>query len=583
MTFRAKPVVKRTHRGGWDTRERRNLYLNLAFGLVVLVAIAILAVAAGATWYDQHLSAVASVNGQAITKDDLNNRVKIDAWRLDAASRRLNTEHAAGRLSDQEWQSQLDQVDQARQAVAQASFERLIDVRVQAALAAQEGISITPAQIDEQITKEATSPEQRHAWMIEVTPKADADKDPTIGQKATARAIADKALADLAAGKTWDEVAKSVATATGDTATDTEVGWVTTDTTSLDPAFLAEVLKLDKDGRSGVVEGEDGTYRIGRVTEVVPASVDSAYRQQITSAGITLEAYNAIVKGDLIRTALEDKVKSDVLAAGPQRRVAEIFIQAPQSSTGGTEEPPAGSIKVRHILFSPKDDPQGASSLAKDDPAWKKAEDDARAAYLKLKADPSQFDAMARTLSDESGDDTTGGKLPYFDPGMVSSSQLDAQFGAAIFKPGLKPGDILEPVRSAFGWHVIQVMYFPPDVDEAKKLKTEAEGGADWATLARNFSDAADASTGGELGWVAKYQLDQASNDAIFAMPVGKVTDPVVVPQDGVHIYKILEEATRTPTGTQKTTLEQQAFSNWYDGKKAGFTIKRELDLSSTS
>ena len=584
MTYRAKPVVKRTHRGGWDTRERRNLYLNVAFGLVVLVAIAILAVAAGATWYDQHLSAVASVNGQAITKDDLNNRVKVDAWRLDAATRRLNTEHAAGRLSDNDWQSQLDQVDQARNAVSQASFERLIDTRVMATLATQEGITVTPQQIDEQITKEATSPEQRHAWMIEVTPKADADKDPTVGQKATAKAIADKALADLAAGKTWEEVAKSVATATGETASDTDISWVTADSTSLDAPFLAALLKLDKDGRTSVIEGEDGIYRIGRVTEIEPGSVDSGYRQQITAAGITLEAYGAVVRGDLIRTALEDKVKADVLAAGPQRRVAEIFIQAPQSSTGsGTEEPAPGSIKVRHILFSPKDDPQGASSLAKDDPAWKKAEDDARAAYLKLKADPSQFDAMARTLSDESGDDTTGGKLPYFDPGMVSSSQLDAQFGAAIFKPGLKPGDILEPVRSAFGWHVIQVMYFPPDVDEAKKLKTEAEGGADWATLARNFSDAADAAKGGELGWVAKYQLDQASNDAIFAAPVGKVTDPVVVAQDGVHIYKVLEESTRTPTGEQKTTLEQQAFGNWYEGKKAAFTIKRELDFSSTS
>ena len=583
MTFRAKPVIKRTHRGGWDTRERRNLYLNVAFGLVVLVAVAILAVAGGATWYGQHLRAVASVNGQAITVDEFNNRQKIDSWRLDAAARRLNTEHAAGRLSDQDWQSQLGQIDQARNAIAQSSFERLIDGRVQASLATQEGITITPAQIDGQITKEATSPEQRHAWMIEVAPKSDPNKDPTAAQKADAKAAADKALADLASGKSWDEVAKSVATATGDT-TATDLSWVTADDTSIDAPFLAALVKLDKDGRTSVIEGDDGTYRMGRVTEIVPGSVDSGYRQSITSAGISLDAYGVAVKSDLIQTALQDKLKATVLAAGPQRRIAEIFIQAPPSSSGGgTTEPAAGSIKVRHILFSPKDDPQGASSLAKDDPAWKKAEDDATAAYLKLKADPSQFDAMARTLSDETGDDTTGGKLPYFDPGMVSSGQLDAAFGGAIFKPGLKAGDILEPVRSAFGWHVIQVMYFPPDLDEAKKLKAQAEGGADWATLARNFSDAADASTGGELGWVAKYQLDQGSNDAIFATPVGKVTDPVVVAQDGVHIYKILEEATRTPTGTQKTTLEEQAFTNWYEGKKAGFTIKRELDFSSTS
>jgi PPIC-type peptidyl-prolyl cis-trans isomerase-like protein/parvulin-like peptidyl-prolyl cis-trans isomerase-like protein len=581
MTFRAKPVVKRT-RGGLGTRERRNVYLNVAFGLVVLVAIAILAVAAGATWYDQHLSAVASVNGQAITKDEFNARAKVDAWRLDTATRRLNTEHAAGHLTDADWQSQISQVDQARTSLAQSTYERLIDTRVQAILGTQEGIAITPQQIDEQITKEATSPEQRHAWAIEVAPKADTNKDPTQVQKAAAKATADKALADLAAGKTWDVVAKSVATATGDT-TSTDLSWITADNTSLDPALLAAVMKLDKDGHTGVIEGEDGTFRIGRVTEIVPSSFESGYRQQITDAGISLDAYGIVVKADLIQTALQDKIKAQALAPGTQRRVGEIFIQAPQSATGAAAaEPAPGSVKVRHILYSPKDNPQGAAALAKDDPAWKKAEADARAAYAKLKADPSLFDATARKDSDETGDDKTGGKLPYFDPGMVSSGQLDAAFGAAIFKAGLKPGDILEPVRSAFGWHVIQVMYFPPDVDEAKKLKSEAEGGADWATLARNFSDAPDASTGGELGWIAKYQLDQASNDAIFGTAVGKVTDPVVVAADGVHIYKILEEATRTPSGVQKTTLEQQAFGNWYSGKKAGFKITRDLNLSST-
>jgi parvulin-like peptidyl-prolyl isomerase len=584
MTFRAKPVVKRTHRSGWDTRDRRNLYLNVAFGLVVLVAVAILAVAAGATWYDQHLSAVASVSGQPITKDDLNNRIRIEAWRLDAASRRLNTEHAAGMLTEDEWKQQLDQVDQGRSAIAQVSFERLIDSRVQASLATQEGITVTPQQIDEEITREATSPEQRRAWMIEVAPKADEDKDPTAAQKAHAKATVDKALADLVAGKSWDEVAKAVSGAGGGTATTGDEGWITADTTSFDPTFLAALLALQKDGRTGVVEGEDGAYRIGRVTDIVPASVETAYRQQILDSGISLEAYGAVVRTDVIRNELEKKVKAEVLAAGPQRRVSEIFIQAPQSATGtGTAEPAPGAVKVRHILYAPKDDPQGASSLAKNDPAWKKAEDDARAAYAKLKADPSLFDATARKDSDGSGDNESGGKLPYFDPGMVASGQLDAQFGAAIFKAGLKPGEILEPVRSAFGWHVIQIMYFPPDVDEAKKLKSEAEGGADWSTLARNFSDAPDATKGGDLGWIAKYQLDSQSNDAIFSTPVGKVTEPVVVAGDGVHIYKILEEATRTPTGEQKTTLQEQAFGNWYAGKKAGFAIKRELDFSSTS
>jgi parvulin-like peptidyl-prolyl isomerase len=163
---------------------------------------------------------------------------------------------------------------------------------------------------------------------------------------------------------------------------------------------------------------------------------------------------------------------------------------------------------------------------------------------------------------------------------MSASGQLDADFAAAIFKPGLKAGDILEPVRSAFGWHVIQVMYFPPDLDQANKLKTQADGGADFAQLARDYSDGPEAAKGGELGWVAPYQLDQKSTDAIFATPVGKTTDPVAIDSDGIHIYKVLEEATRTPDGDQKVTLEQSAFSNWYDAKKAAFTIRRDVDFS---
>jgi len=43
----------------------------------------------------------------------------------------------------------------------------------------------------------------------------------------------------------------------------------------------------------------------------------------------------------------------------------------------------------------------------------------------------------------------SGGKLPYFD----SASGIDEAFKAAIVAPGLKAGDLLKPVKSAFGWH----------------------------------------------------------------------------------------------------------------------------------
>ena len=67
----------------------------------------------------------------------------------------------------------------------------------------------------------------------------------------------------------------------------------------------------------------------------------------------------------------------------------------------GESESGEGAVRVRHILYSPNDDPENASKVAEDDPAWAKAEQDANAAYAKLKADPSQFDALARAESDE--------------------------------------------------------------------------------------------------------------------------------------------------------------------------------------
>ena len=75
MTFRAKPVVKRDHRPAWETQDRRNFYLNLGFGLIVVLALLILAIAAGLNYYNDHLASVGSVDGVSISKDQLRDRV----------------------------------------------------------------------------------------------------------------------------------------------------------------------------------------------------------------------------------------------------------------------------------------------------------------------------------------------------------------------------------------------------------------------------------------------------------------------------------------------------------------------------
>jgi parvulin-like peptidyl-prolyl isomerase len=250
--------------------------------------------------------------------------------------------------------------------------------------------------------------------------------------------------------------------------------------------------------------------------------------------------------------------------------VSELFIPT------GDIEVPETAVKVRHILYSPGDTvpDSAASPLPTDDPAWAKAEEEALAAYEKLTANPEQFDDMARSESDETaalGTTGSGGKLPgYIAP---DDTNYVPEFVAAVSKPGLKDGQVLEPFRTDFGWHVVQIMYHAPDRAQMDKLKAEADAGADFAQLARDFSEDRETSgTGGDLGWIARGQLDKRYVDAIFAAPVGKSSDIVLIAdggdEDGLRLFKVFEEEERTPEGRQLEDLKVNAFGDWYTEKK---------------
>jgi len=577
MTFRAKPVVKRAHRPAWEAQDRRNFYLNVGFGLIVLLALLILGIAIGLSYYNDHLSSVGSVNGQSISKDELRDRVAIEGWRLDESERRVRTAVLAGHLTEAQGTSAESTITQQKNSIASIALERIIDTKLQASLAAQEGISATPADVDARMQVEATTPETRHVWMIEVAPVTDAGAvEPTATQKADAKAKAEAALKDIQGGKAWEDVAKTVSTDTATAPQGGDLGWLAADDGQTDEPFLTAVFATAANTPTAVVEGTDGIYRIGRASEIVPAAVDDTYQAKLQNDKIDLTQYRAVLAGDVIHEKLSDKIVADVTGPGPQREVSEIYFKAP------TSPPSADAIKVRHILYSPKGDPSGAANVPATDPSWEAARQKALATYTRLQADPKLFDSIARAESDEAsakGPAGTGGKLPYFDASM----SVDPQFLQAILAQGLKPGDLLPPVKSAFGWHVIQVMNKPPDTDAMAALKTRADNGEDFGALARDNSDGSTSGTGGDIGWIAKGQLDDKLTAAIFAAPIGKTSDVVSVDGDGVYLFKVGAEETRTPEGRQLDTLKSTAFSKWYDAKKSAATITRDPSIATPS
>jgi parvulin-like peptidyl-prolyl isomerase len=278
MTFRARPVAKRPSRTGWDADERRTALINGGFVVAIVIAILILVGYAGWSYYSDHWGTAASVDGQTISRDDLRTRMAIEEFRTKYTESRIHDLLAQGRVSQTDAQSQLAYLDQRLQSIDTISLERLIDADLQAKLASDAGITVSDADVDAQFQKEATLDEERHVWVIEVAPTV----DPATGQvgdlqKAAAKAKAEAALADIKAGKKWEDVAKTVSTATS-AAQAGDLGWLPQKGTSYDDAFMTAVFAAAQNAPTDVVEGADGTFRIGRATEIAAQSVDGGFQ-----------------------------------------------------------------------------------------------------------------------------------------------------------------------------------------------------------------------------------------------------------------------------------------------------------------
>ena len=568
MTSDARSASRRGDRSR-DT-GKRSLYTNLAFGLIVLIAFAILAAAAIASYYGAHLAPVATVNGHDITKDDLSDRVNVDIWRLNELESQLRDAVSTGRITKDQSDQQIAQIDQAKQdtqTLVDNSLQNLVDAELQGELAKKMGITVTSADVDAKLLEEATRPEARDVWVIEFAPDVKAPATtPTADQDARAKNDADLALAQLKSGTPWETVAKQ-STDTTDPAGG-ELGLMEKDSTSLDPAFADAVFSTAVNAYTDVIKGDDGTYRIGRATQVIPGSVDANYQQTITNDGLSLDVYRKAVAADVTRQKLEDQIVADsTTKPSDQKHVLEIMLT--QQTDSNTGQPiVADQVDARHILYSPTSDPS-ASAPPSDDPSWEVAHQHALRTYYALLKDPSKFADIAKSDSADTGSAANGGDL-----GWLSQTDLVKPFADAIFAPGLTPNEILPPVQTQFGWHVIQFIgRREPALTRMSGFTLDlAKPGADFGAIAKANSEASDASKGGDMGWVAANQLDSTQWAAISKLGVGQVSD-VVNDNGSLYLFKVTEDQTRLPDADQIATLKSDGFTNWYNGQKASATI----------
>jgi peptidyl-prolyl cis-trans isomerase C len=117
---------------------------------------------------------------------------------------------------------------------------------------------------------------------------------------------------------------------------------------------------------------------------------------------------------------------------------------------GGEEE-----VHARHILIR---------AAAGDEKASKEAEDKIKAIIVRLKKG-EDFAKVASEVTEDPSGKANGGDLGYF-----SKEQMVPEFSDTAFK--LDKGQISEPVKTQFGWHVIKVedkrTKQPPSFEEVK-------------------------------------------------------------------------------------------------------------------
>ncbi|MEO8312051.1 MAG: peptidylprolyl isomerase [Caldimonas sp.] len=298
-------------------------------------------------------------------------------------------------------------------------------------------------------------------------------------------------------------------------------------------------------------------------------------RERLRAEGIPFAKFRDNIRDQmLVERVREREVVSRIKVSDAE---VDELIEKRRAAAGASAQ-----INVAQILVSV---PDGAAESVV-------AERRARAeAALKRVRGGEAFATVAREISEDSNR-SQGGEI-----GLRPIDRLPDLFARAV--QGLKPGDILpELIRSGAGFHVLKLVdrkdsaAFTVDQSRARhillrpspELTAEAAarrlvqfkrdilaGAKTFEQLARENSEDGSAPQGGDLGWAAPGSFVPEFEEAIAALPVGGISDPVTT-RFGLHLIQVVDRRQTTLDSRQlreqaKNILREQkfeaAFAEW--------------------
>lgn len=115
--------------------------------------------------------------------------------------------------------------------------------------------------------------------------------------------------------------------------------------------------------------------------------------------------------------------------------------------------------------------------------------------------------------------------------------------------------------------------------DEANQIRTDLEGGADFAATAREKSTGPSGSRGGDLGWFGTGQMVPAFEAAVTALQPGEVSQPVET-QFGWHVIKLEEVRQKEAPELEdvRAEIEQKIRNEAVNARLEELTEAAEID-----
>ena len=144
-----------------------------------------------------------------------------------------------------------------------------------------------------------------------------------------------------------------------------------------------------------------------------------ARKQNIDQSPEVIKQLEDLKKKLVVKTFLDQKT-SDMISEADLRREYDAMVKSMRDEK---------EMRARHILVA--------------------TQEEAKDVKAKL-ADGKNFDALAKQYSKDPGSAQQGGDLGYF-----TADKMVKEFADAAFT--LKKGEVSDPVKTGFGWHIIKV------------------------------------------------------------------------------------------------------------------------------